>query len=159
MSAMSGNGSEPGSPRAATPPPARTPMRALPPMRDQEPTEEEWAILAQLREQRARAAEEAARREEERGRMRPDQLAELLRSLDMEEPHDRNRSRRDEMTPRRAVRFVEIPEREPEEELRTDLDEAHNLPGRRRISGDICAGRRWLVQARTWSTTQGPDLS
>eukprot|EP00961_Rhodomonas_salina_P070420 945408-Rhodomonas_salina.1 len=99
-------------------------MRALPLMRDQEPTEEEWAILAQLREQRARAAEAAegaARREEERGRMRPDQLAELLRGLNMDEPPDRDRSRRDEMTPRRAVHFVEIPEREPEEELRTDL--------------------------------------
>eukprot|EP00961_Rhodomonas_salina_P227527 3076202-Rhodomonas_salina.1 len=61
-------------------------------MRDQEPTEEEWAILAQIREQRARAAEAAAgaaRHEEERGMMRPDQLAELLRGLDMEEPLDR----------------------------------------------------------------------
>eukprot|EP00961_Rhodomonas_salina_P043150 580201-Rhodomonas_salina.1 len=52
MSATSGNGSEPGSPRQATPPQARTPMRALPRVRDQEPTEEEWAILAQIRGQR-----------------------------------------------------------------------------------------------------------
>eukprot|EP00961_Rhodomonas_salina_P118292 1591984-Rhodomonas_salina.1 len=132
MSAMSWNGSKPGSPRQATPPQARTPMRALPPMRDQEPTEEEWAILAQIREQRARmagAAEGAALHEEERGRMRPDQLAELLRGLNMEEPPDRDRSRRDELTPRRAVRFMEEPEDEPEEELRTVLDEDHNLPG------------------------------
>eukprot|EP00961_Rhodomonas_salina_P284176 3841081-Rhodomonas_salina.1 len=82
-------------------------MRALQPARDQEPTEEEWVILAQIREQRARAAAAeaaagAARHEEERGRVRPHQLAELLRGLDMEEPHDRERSRRDEMTPRRA---------------------------------------------------------
>eukprot|EP00961_Rhodomonas_salina_P157640 2122113-Rhodomonas_salina.2 len=60
--------------------------------------------------------------------MRPDQLAELLRGLDMEEPQDRERSRRDELTPRRAVRFMEEPEEEPREELRTVLDEAHNLP-------------------------------
>eukprot|EP00961_Rhodomonas_salina_P261162 3529504-Rhodomonas_salina.1 len=106
-------------------------MRALPPARDQEPTEEELVILAQIREQRARAAEAAAgaaRRKEEKGMMRQDQLAELLRSLDMEEPHDRERSRRDEMTPRRAVRFVEVPEDEPREVLRTVLDEAHDLP-------------------------------
>eukprot|EP00961_Rhodomonas_salina_P033223 447272-Rhodomonas_salina.1 len=128
---MSGNGSKPGSLRQETPPPARTPMRALPPARDQEPTEEEWAILARIREQRARAAEAAAGaalREEDRGRMRPDQLAELLRGLNMEEPHDRERSKRDEMTPRRAVRFEEVPDDEPREELRTVLDEAHNLP-------------------------------
>eukprot|EP00961_Rhodomonas_salina_P187573 2531642-Rhodomonas_salina.1 len=67
-------------------------MRALPPARDQEPTKEEWASLAQIREQRARMAEAAAgaaQYEEERGRMRPDQLVELLRGLNMEEPHDR----------------------------------------------------------------------
>eukprot|EP00961_Rhodomonas_salina_P077228 1035650-Rhodomonas_salina.1 len=59
-------------------------------MRDQEPTEEEWEILAQIREQRARAAEAAAGAAlHEGGRMRPDQLAELLRGLDMEEPPDR----------------------------------------------------------------------
>eukprot|EP00961_Rhodomonas_salina_P154797 2085129-Rhodomonas_salina.1 len=85
-------------------------MRALPLMRDQEPTEEEWAILAQIREQRARmagAAVGAAWHEEERGRMRPDQLVELLRGLDMEEPPDRDRSRRDELTPRRAKTLPE----------------------------------------------------
>eukprot|EP00961_Rhodomonas_salina_P048368 649479-Rhodomonas_salina.1 len=60
--------------------------------------------------------------------MRPDQLAELLRSLDMEEPHDRERSRRDKMTPRRAVRFLEVPDDEPGEELRTALNETHDLP-------------------------------
>eukprot|EP00961_Rhodomonas_salina_P014749 197771-Rhodomonas_salina.1 len=32
------------------------------------------------------------------------------------------------MTPRRAVCFVEVPEDEPREELRTVLDEAHDLP-------------------------------
>eukprot|EP00961_Rhodomonas_salina_P178745 2411151-Rhodomonas_salina.2 len=45
----------------------------------------------------------------------------------MEEPPDRERSRRDEMTPRRAVCFVEEPEGESGEELRPTLDEAHNL--------------------------------
>eukprot|EP00961_Rhodomonas_salina_P165743 2233472-Rhodomonas_salina.1 len=97
-------------------------MRALQPVRDQEPTEKEWVILAQILEWRARAAEEAAgaaQHEEERGRMRLDQLAKLLRGLDMEEPPDRERSRRDEVTPRRAVRFVEVQEDEPREELRT----------------------------------------
>eukprot|EP00961_Rhodomonas_salina_P156425 2106333-Rhodomonas_salina.1 len=127
---MSGNGSEPGLQRQETTPPARTPMRALPPARDREPTEEEWAILDQIREQRTRVAEaaEGAARREERGRMRPDQLVELLRGLDMEEPHDRERTRRDEMTPRRGVRFEEGPDEEPREELRTVLDEAHDLP-------------------------------
>eukprot|EP00961_Rhodomonas_salina_P194747 2629566-Rhodomonas_salina.1 len=62
-------------------------MRALQPMRDQEPTEEEWEILAQMLERRARAAESAAGAAQHR--MRPDQLAELLRGLDMEEPPDR----------------------------------------------------------------------
>eukprot|EP00961_Rhodomonas_salina_P196986 2658473-Rhodomonas_salina.1 len=33
------------------------------------------------------------------------------------------------MTPRRAVRFVEVQEDELREELRTVLDETHNLPG------------------------------
>eukprot|EP00961_Rhodomonas_salina_P186160 2513351-Rhodomonas_salina.1 len=56
MSAMSGNESQPGQQRQVTPPQARTPMRVLPPVREQEPTEEEWVILAQIREQRARAA-------------------------------------------------------------------------------------------------------
>eukprot|EP00961_Rhodomonas_salina_P116199 1564152-Rhodomonas_salina.1 len=60
--------------------------------------------------------------------MRPDQLAELLRGLEVEEPHERERSRRDEMTPRRAVHFREVPEDEPGEELRTALDETHDLP-------------------------------
>eukprot|EP00961_Rhodomonas_salina_P053517 717914-Rhodomonas_salina.1 len=60
--------------------------------------------------------------------MRQDQLAELLRGLDMEEPHDKERSRRDKMTPRRAVRFMEVLEDEPREEFRTVLDEAHDLP-------------------------------
>eukprot|EP00961_Rhodomonas_salina_P284783 3848698-Rhodomonas_salina.1 len=60
--------------------------------------------------------------------MRQDQLAELLRGLDMEEPHDRERSRRDEMTPRREVRFVEVQENEPGGEYRTVLNEAHDLP-------------------------------
>eukprot|EP00961_Rhodomonas_salina_P144974 1951499-Rhodomonas_salina.1 len=60
--------------------------------------------------------------------MRPDQLAELLRGLDTEEPHDRERTRRDEMTPRRVVRFIEGPDEEPGEELRTVLDEVHDLP-------------------------------
>eukprot|EP00961_Rhodomonas_salina_P110132 1482366-Rhodomonas_salina.1 len=77
---MSGNGneSESGSPRQVTPLQARTPLRALPPTRDQELTEEEWEILAWIRERRARAAEaaEGATRREEGGRMRPDQLAE-----------------------------------------------------------------------------------
>eukprot|EP00961_Rhodomonas_salina_P018000 242044-Rhodomonas_salina.1 len=59
--------------------------------------------------------------------MRQDQLAELLRGLNMEEPPDRERSRRDKMTPRRAVHFVEVPESEQGEELRTVLDETHNL--------------------------------
>eukprot|EP00961_Rhodomonas_salina_P027892 377416-Rhodomonas_salina.1 len=59
--------------------------------------------------------------------MRQDQLAELLRGLNMEEPRDRGRTRRDEMTPR-AVRFMEVPEDEPREELRTVLDETHDLP-------------------------------
>eukprot|EP00961_Rhodomonas_salina_P137514 1850025-Rhodomonas_salina.1 len=98
MSAMSWNRSEPGLPRQATPPQARMLMRVLPQMRDQEPTEEEWEILAQIREGRARAveaAEGAAQHEEERGRMRLDQLVELLRGLDMEEPPARERSRRD----------------------------------------------------------------
>eukprot|EP00961_Rhodomonas_salina_P139631 1879137-Rhodomonas_salina.1 len=60
--------------------------------------------------------------------MRQDQLAELLRGLDMDGPHDRERTRRDEMTPRRAVRFEEVLDDEPGEELRTVLDEAHDLP-------------------------------
>eukprot|EP00961_Rhodomonas_salina_P238295 3220900-Rhodomonas_salina.1 len=60
MSAMSWNWSKPGLLRQVTPPPARTLMRVLPPMRDQEPTEEEWEMLAQIRERRARAAEAAA---------------------------------------------------------------------------------------------------
>eukprot|EP00961_Rhodomonas_salina_P051187 686912-Rhodomonas_salina.1 len=60
--------------------------------------------------------------------MRLDQLAELLRGLDMEELHDRERTRRDEMTPRRVVRFEEVPDDEPREELRTVLDETHDLP-------------------------------
>eukprot|EP00961_Rhodomonas_salina_P202439 2730470-Rhodomonas_salina.1 len=46
----------------------------------------------------------------------------------MEEPHDRERSRRDEMTPRRAVHFREVPDDEMREEFRTVLDEAHDLP-------------------------------
>eukprot|EP00961_Rhodomonas_salina_P086315 1160059-Rhodomonas_salina.1 len=62
MSATSWNrsDSEPGSQRQATPPLARTLMRALLPARDQDSMEEEWAILAQIREKRARAAEAAA---------------------------------------------------------------------------------------------------
>eukprot|EP00961_Rhodomonas_salina_P279826 3780089-Rhodomonas_salina.8 len=80
-----------------------------------EPTEEEWVIvLAQIREleQRAReaAAAGAAVPEEEQGRMRPDQLAELLGGLEMEEPPERDRSRLDEMTPRLAECFKEQPE-------------------------------------------------
>eukprot|EP00961_Rhodomonas_salina_P083996 1128999-Rhodomonas_salina.1 len=65
----------------------------------------------------------------------------------MEEPHDRERSRRDKMTPRRAVRFVEVQDDEPREELRTVLDEVHNLPemeedfrGYRRRSSIASAG-------------------
>eukprot|EP00961_Rhodomonas_salina_P006991 94738-Rhodomonas_salina.1 len=46
----------------------------------------------------------------------------------MEEPHDRERTRRDEITPRRTVRFREVPDDEPREEFRTVLDEAHDLP-------------------------------
>eukprot|EP00961_Rhodomonas_salina_P179829 2426934-Rhodomonas_salina.1 len=107
-------------------------MRALPPARDQELTEEEWRILARIREQRARVAEaaEGAARHEEGGTMRPDQLAELLRGIDLVEPYNRERTRRDEMTPRRAVHFEERPDEEPGGELRTVLDEAHDLPER-----------------------------
>eukprot|EP00961_Rhodomonas_salina_P192180 2593286-Rhodomonas_salina.1 len=65
---------------------------------------------------------------EERGRMRLDQLTELLRGLDMEEPHDQERTRRDEMTPRREVHFTGVPESESREELRTALSEVHDLP-------------------------------
>eukprot|EP00961_Rhodomonas_salina_P056888 764748-Rhodomonas_salina.1 len=79
--------------------------------------------------------------------MRPDQLTELQRGLNMEEPHDRERTRRDEMTPRRKVHFREVPDHEPREEFRTVLDEAHNLPFRN--SGNINAARRSLAQART----------
>eukprot|EP00960_Hanusia_phi_P019250 568187-Hanusia_phi.AAC.1 len=78
--------------------------------------------------------------------MRPDQLAELLRGLDMEEPHDRERTRRDEMTPRRAVRFMEVPDDEPGEELRTVLDEAHNLP---EVEEDFRGYRRRSSMAST----------
>eukprot|EP00961_Rhodomonas_salina_P279853 3780524-Rhodomonas_salina.1 len=46
----------------------------------------------------------------------------------MEEPHDRERSRRDYMTPRRTVHFREVLDDEPGEELRTALDKTHNLP-------------------------------
>eukprot|EP00961_Rhodomonas_salina_P010886 145759-Rhodomonas_salina.1 len=46
----------------------------------------------------------------------------------MDEPHDRERTRRDEMSPRRTVHFREVQADEPEEEFRTDQDEAHNLP-------------------------------
>eukprot|EP00961_Rhodomonas_salina_P193819 2616641-Rhodomonas_salina.1 len=46
----------------------------------------------------------------------------------MDEPHDRERTRRDEMTPRRVVHLEEVPDDEPGEELRTVLDEAHDLP-------------------------------
>eukprot|EP00961_Rhodomonas_salina_P224848 3039581-Rhodomonas_salina.1 len=60
--------------------------------------------------------------------MRLDQLAELLRGLNMEEPPDRERSRRGEMTPRMAVRLMEVLENEQREELRMVLDEAHDLP-------------------------------
>eukprot|EP00961_Rhodomonas_salina_P176086 2373869-Rhodomonas_salina.1 len=45
----------------------------------------------------------------------------------MEEPHDRERTRRDEMTPRRMVHFREVQDDEPREEFRTVLDEAHDL--------------------------------
>eukprot|EP00961_Rhodomonas_salina_P258346 3491836-Rhodomonas_salina.1 len=60
--------------------------------------------------------------------MRQDQLVELLRGLYMEEPHDRERSRRDEMTPRRALHFMEVPEDKQREEFRMVLDETHDLP-------------------------------
>eukprot|EP00961_Rhodomonas_salina_P246496 3330651-Rhodomonas_salina.1 len=78
--------------------------------------------------------------------MRQDQLAELLRGLNMEEPPDRERTRRDEVTPRRAVRFVEVPEEEPREELRTVLDEVHDLPG---MEEDFRGYRRCSSMAST----------
>eukprot|EP00961_Rhodomonas_salina_P020346 273225-Rhodomonas_salina.1 len=46
-------------------------MRALPPAREQEPTEEEWAILALIREQRARAAGAAGGAARHEGRCQP----------------------------------------------------------------------------------------
>eukprot|EP00961_Rhodomonas_salina_P139725 1880369-Rhodomonas_salina.1 len=54
------------------------------------------------------------------------------------------------MTPRRAVRFVEVLEDEPREELRTVLDEVHNLP---EMAEDFRGYRR-----RSSITSTGTDL-
>eukprot|EP00961_Rhodomonas_salina_P168293 2268642-Rhodomonas_salina.1 len=83
--------------------------------------------------------------------MRPEQLAELLRGLAMEEPPERDRSRRDEVTPGRSVRFSEVPERELGEELRTEINEAHNLEAG--IDEDFRRHRRRSSMAST-----GTDL-
>eukprot|EP00961_Rhodomonas_salina_P215717 2914271-Rhodomonas_salina.1 len=62
------------------------------------------------------------------------------------------------MTPRRAVRFEEVQDDRPGEELRTVLDEAHDLP---KMAEEFRGYRRRssMASTRTRSITLGPDPS